>query len=186
MQSLLHPGAHDGAPAPHPGPAPRRRARSAGRLRHRFPRSHGPAKHKVKTQWLTLRCPANSSQAAPRRISSGPCVASGVEMSKEPKSRTIPGESAMIMRQADPALRRPVPPPAKAQEKLSRYRLAEPCAGRNDVKQARRTREPQESWRILDMMLADPTPARNRPLFGGDRPCRRRLGRGSRNDVEVF
>jgi hypothetical protein len=53
----------DAVRAPPPDPSPL--ARFAGCCRHRFPRSHGPAEHKVKTQWLTLRCPANPSRAAP-------------------------------------------------------------------------------------------------------------------------
>jgi hypothetical protein len=46
---------------------PRPPARS-GRRRHRFPRSHGPAEHKVSEQWLTLPCPADpSSESECRR-----------------------------------------------------------------------------------------------------------------------
>jgi hypothetical protein len=71
-------------------------------------------------------------------------------MPKEPKSRTIPGESVMIMQQTDQARGNGAPPSAKAQEKLSRYRLAEPCAGvgmtygKPDEPESRRN--PGEFW----------------------------------------
>jgi hypothetical protein len=43
-------------PDPRPSPPPARDPPPA-RCRHRFPRSHGSSEHKVKTPWLTFRCP---------------------------------------------------------------------------------------------------------------------------------
>jgi hypothetical protein len=57
--------------------------------------------------------------------------------------------------------------PTKAQGVDARVEAGLSVApGQNDVWQTRRTREPQESWRILDLMpQANPAPARDRPLF---------------------
>jgi hypothetical protein len=92
-----------------PGPPQARSARGAGRW-HGFPRSHGPAQHKVKMPWLTLRCRANPSPSSTRPIPSGPCPTSEVKMPKEPKSRRNPGESAIMTGQAEGHARAPQSP----------------------------------------------------------------------------
>jgi hypothetical protein len=131
-------GAHDGPGRSRPcsgwahaAPLPTRPARSAGRRRHRFPRSHGPAEHKVKTQWLTLRCPANSLSSA-TWAPSHPRSPSKVEMPKEPESRSNPGEFALWRDSPAPRACSAGPDP--------------PFGGR----QTEGTREPQESRRIRD------------------------------------
>jgi len=65
--------AHDAMLTPPSGPSPippRRPPALAGRCRHRFPRSHGPAERKVKGQWLTnryARAPHDGSRRSRRR-----------------------------------------------------------------------------------------------------------------------
>jgi hypothetical protein len=77
-----------------PGPRPRSRppARSAGCCRHRFPRSQGPAKHKVKTQWLTSRCQTTRARAAPE----GPIPIRAQRASQNAKGTRVPQQSKRI------------------------------------------------------------------------------------------
>jgi hypothetical protein len=86
---------------PCPPPTQARPARSAWSCRpppgqaagrwHRFPRSHGPAEHKVKNAMVNASLPCKPGPSA-KRIDSGPCPISRVDMPKQPKSRKNPGE----------------------------------------------------------------------------------------------
>jgi hypothetical protein len=120
-------------PPPQPPPRPLR-----GRGRHRFPRSHGPAEYKVKTHWLTLRCPTNPEPSSARRINSGPCATSEVKMPKEPKSRRILGDHTTQI--ACGARRPPGRVPARGRSKC---RTNPRAAGFLEKLGARRGRRPR-------------------------------------------
>ena len=106
---------------------------AAGRLGHRFPRSHGPPGRKVKTQWLTLRCPAKPSPSSAAWIGSGPRAASQVEMPNKPERRRNRRETAGHARRA-------------ARGRTDAGPSCEP--GSDADRSAEGTRAPRECWRM--------------------------------------
>ena len=137
----------------HPTPYPRWRAEPArmpdlsamppparapfGYRRHRFPRSHGPSEHKVKTPWLTFRCHPRPSPAlapaAPRPAMS--------TMPKKPETRRTPRESASAGPPAGTDRRRA---DQSALPHAPRRNLHVPTPGGN----TEGTQEPQQCWRF--------------------------------------
>jgi hypothetical protein len=126
-------------PAPPPAPAP------AWRRRHGFPRSHGPAEHKVKTQWLTLRCQIDRTE--PRcgdRSSAHP--AHEVEKPKEPKSRRNPRQTGRWPLPAS-ACFQPASEPPHGPGGLACLLANGASGGHSQTSQkSEGTQEPQESW----------------------------------------
>jgi hypothetical protein len=121
-----------------PPPAPRL---PLGRRGHRFPRSHGPAEHKVKTRWLTLCLPPQPrARAAPHGASAVGARRSRSECQTNPSAARIGAKP-----QAMPGA------PGSVELLLagaSRPGAVQPDADRN----TEGTQEQQESWRIRRIM----------------------------------
>jgi hypothetical protein len=100
-QARMTPLPRSSPPPAHAPPA----ARPLGRRRHAFPRSHGPAEHKVKAVWLTLRCRANPprTRAVPRGSLPARVQRTSQINQSNPRAAGILESPPMVMQQTNPA-----------------------------------------------------------------------------------